>query len=86
MKDRKESVWYQHRLDEAKKPQPLTQEERQMMHYQNQAILDDAKRLVEYGIQKGWLKKPQRVSFIEELQSINDQKNQRRLHGIVKNP
>lgn len=53
--------WYACRLRDAKKPEPITSEERTVITAENMRLMEEAKRLVEMGIRKGWLSYPEPV-------------------------
>lgn len=55
---RHEQPWYECRLENNKKPAPLTDEERTIMSGANRKIIEDAPRLIAYAISKGWMSYP----------------------------
>jgi len=57
---RHEQPWYECRLETNKKPAPLTAEERTTMSDINRKLIEDAPRLIAYGIKKGWISYPKK--------------------------
>jgi hypothetical protein len=57
---RHEQPWYSCRLENNKKPEPLTEEEKTIMSGVNRKLIDDAPRLIAYGVQKGWISYPKK--------------------------
>lgn len=55
---RHEQPWYEHRLEHNTKPGPLSAEERTIMTDANRRIIEQAPRLVAYGIKHGLLSYP----------------------------
>lgn len=55
---RHEQPWYEHRLEHNSKPGPMSAAERAMNTLENRRILDEAPRLIAYGIKQGWIKLP----------------------------
>ena len=58
-KDRKDSDWYKNRLNEAKKPRPMTASERRTLFYTNNALLRQAPTIVADAIKRGWISPPE---------------------------
>ncbi len=57
---RHEQPWYACRLESNKKPEPLTQEEKTIMSDTNRKLIEEAPRLIAYGVAKGWISYPKR--------------------------
>jgi hypothetical protein len=55
---RREQPWYEARLETNSKPGPMSNAERSAFTLENRRILDDAPRLIAYGIAKGWISYP----------------------------
>lgn len=55
---RHEQPWYAWRLETNKKPEPLTAEEKTIMSGVNRKLIEDAPRLIAYGVKKGWISYP----------------------------
>jgi hypothetical protein len=81
-RDRKDSAWYQHRLEEAKKPRPMTQNEKDSLHMSNNDLLAEAKSLVQRAIDRGWMSYPKRLT-VADLKKHYDQEIQKRLHRDI---
>lgn len=57
---RHEQPWYSWRLETNKKPEPLTAEEKTIMSDVNRKLIEEAPRLIAYGVQKGWISFPKK--------------------------
>lgn len=55
---RREQPWYGYRLENNKKPEKMTAEERASVASVNQEIIANAKSIVDEAIRKGWISYP----------------------------
>jgi hypothetical protein len=78
-RDRKESAWYKHRLEEAKKPRPMTTTEKSTLHMSNSDLLAEAKSIVQKAIDRGWMSYQKKLT-VADLKKHYDQEIQKGLH------
>ncbi len=62
---RHEQPWYEARLETNSKPGPMSEAERSAFTLENRRILDDAPRLIAYGISKGWITYPAKKTHFQ---------------------
>jgi len=67
---RHEQPWYEARLENNKKPSKITEEERTILTEENRKLIEDAPRIISWGVANGWIAYPikeQRKWKMQEL-------------------
>jgi len=58
---RHEQPWYESRLLNNKKPSPITEEERTILTEENRRLIEDAPKIIAWGIKQGWIAYPEQA-------------------------
>jgi hypothetical protein len=73
---RHEQPWYESRLLNNKKPSPITQEERTILTEENRRLIEDAPKIIAWGIKQGWISYPEqnesRKWKLQGIQQLDD--------------
>lgn len=72
----KDTAWYRQRLEENKKPEPMTDLEKEQLGLQNKQLLAEAPRIIANALRRGWISfRPEleRPHKITPVQAPNDQ-------------
>ena len=55
---RHEQPWYEARLENNKKPSKITEEERTILTEENRRLIEEAPRIISWGVANGWIAYP----------------------------
>ena len=73
---RHEQPWYESRLLNNKKPSPITEEERTILTEENRRLIEDAPKIIAWGIKQGWIAYPEQTESrkwkLQVIQQLDD--------------